>query len=113
MPKPLRLLIAEDSEDDALLLVRNLRQADYAVSFERVAAPAALRDAITRENWDLVISDYNMPGFGGLDAEADDGAEVVAGGISGERGAGSMECREMCDRRSVACLGFRHLTPDS
>ncbi|HKS04705.1 MAG TPA: response regulator [Gemmatimonadaceae bacterium] len=70
MPKPLRLLIAEDSEDDALLLVRNLRQADYAVSFERVAAPAALRDAITREHWDLVISDYNMPGFGGLDALA-------------------------------------------
>jgi two-component system cell cycle sensor histidine kinase/response regulator CckA len=70
MPKPLRLLIAEDSEDDALLLVRNLRQADYAVSFERVAAPAALRDAITREHWDIVISDYNMPGFGGLDALA-------------------------------------------
>ena len=68
MPKPLRLLIAEDSEDDALLLVRNLRQADYAVSYERVAAPAALRDAITRGHWDLVISDYNMPGFGGLDA---------------------------------------------
>jgi PAS domain S-box-containing protein len=64
----LRVLLVEDSPDDARLLVRQLTQAGYDVQHERVESPAAMRDALTRAGWDLVISDYSMPGFSGTAA---------------------------------------------
>jgi two-component system, cell cycle sensor histidine kinase and response regulator CckA len=68
LPTPLRLLLAEDSEDDALLLVRRLRQADYDVTYERIDSAPALERALESNGWDIIISDYNMPSFTGLDA---------------------------------------------
>jgi phosphoserine phosphatase RsbU/P len=68
MAKPLRVLIVEDSEDDALLLVFELRRGDYAPTFERVETVEAMQKALADEEWDLVISDYVLPGFSGLDA---------------------------------------------
>ena len=68
VPTPLRVLIAEDSEDDALLLVRTLRQAGYDVAFQRVDSGSALRAALSHSPWDIVLSDFSMPGFTGLDA---------------------------------------------
>jgi PAS domain S-box-containing protein len=68
MSKPLKILIVEDSEDDALLLIRELRRGGFDPISERVESPAAMRDALERRQWDLVISDYLMPRFSGLDA---------------------------------------------
>jgi len=68
MGLPLRLLIVEDSEDDTLLLLREVRLAGYDVSHERVDSPAALAAALDRQAWDLVISDHSMPHFSGTDA---------------------------------------------
>jgi phosphoserine phosphatase RsbU/P len=68
MAKPLRVLIVEDSEDDALLLVFELRRGDYAPVFRRVESYDAMRRALAEEGWDLVISDYVLPGFSGLEA---------------------------------------------
>ena len=68
MDTSLRLLILEDSEDDAALLVDELQRGGYDVSFERVDTPDALDSALEKKNWDLVISDYSMPHFSGLDA---------------------------------------------
>jgi len=68
MSGPLRLLLVEDSESDALLLVRQLRGAGYEPQFERVDTEAAMRAALDRQPWDLVISDYNMPHFSGTAA---------------------------------------------
>jgi len=65
---PLRLLIIEDLEDDALLLLREVRRGGYDVIHERVDSPAALAAAVARQQWDLVISDYSMPQFSGTDA---------------------------------------------
>ena len=64
----LRVLLVEDSTDDARLLVRQLTSAGYDVQHERVDSPGAMRDALTRASWDLVISDYSLPGFSGTDA---------------------------------------------
>ena len=61
---PLRLLVAEDSADDFELLLRELRRSGFAVSAERVATAAALSAALDRP-WDLIISDWMIPGFGG------------------------------------------------
>jgi PleD family two-component response regulator len=64
----LRVLIIEDSEDDALLLLRALQRGGYAPTYTRVDTPAALQAALDREDWDIVISDYSMPHFSGLGA---------------------------------------------
>lgn len=61
--KILRLLLVEDSEDDALLLLRDLERGGYDVESERVETMPAMKQALTRREWDLVISDYRMPNF--------------------------------------------------
>jgi signal transduction histidine kinase/DNA-binding response OmpR family regulator len=66
--RSLRLLIVEDLEDDALLVVRELRHAGYNVAFERVDTEEAMRSALAKQTWDLVLADYTMPRFSGLAA---------------------------------------------
>jgi signal transduction histidine kinase/CheY-like chemotaxis protein len=70
MGKPLRILVVEDSEEDAFLLQRELRRGGFEVVSERVASAEAMAEALDRGPWDLVISDYVLPGFGGLEALA-------------------------------------------
>src|SRR6266516_4415231 len=65
MHVPLRVLIAEDSEDDVRLLLRELQRAGYEPTHERVDNPAAMTAALDRHGWDLVIGDYSMPVFSG------------------------------------------------
>lgn len=60
---PLRILIVEDSEDDTLLLLRELRRGGYDSVCERVETAAAMRAALDRQMWDVVIADYSMPHF--------------------------------------------------
>jgi diguanylate cyclase (GGDEF)-like protein len=61
----LRLLLIEDSEDDAALVVRTLTRGGYEVIVERVDTPATLRAALNRQAWDIAIADYTMPSFSG------------------------------------------------
>ena len=68
MKKALRVLIVEDSEDDALLLVRLLRKGGYDPEHQRVDTAEAMAEALGSSAWDLVISDYSMPAFDGLKA---------------------------------------------
>lgn len=68
MPRMLRVLMVEDSADDAELILHELRRDGYALQAERVDAPEALRRALDGQAWDIVISDYEMPRFSGLDA---------------------------------------------
>ena len=70
MAKRLRVLVVEDDERDAALLYRDLRKAGYDPEAERVATHESMRAALMRESWDVIISDYSMPGFGGLAALA-------------------------------------------
>ncbi len=66
--KELRVLIVDDSENDAILLLRALRKAGYEPVFERVSTAPAMRSALKKQKWEIVISDYEMPQFGGLEA---------------------------------------------
>src|SRR5918998_991909 len=68
MSMPLRVLLVEDSEDDALLLVRMLRRGGYDPAWERVDTPAAMEAALDGRSWDLIISDHSMPAFSSLAA---------------------------------------------
>ncbi len=63
MSTPLSVLIVEDSEDDALLLIRELRSGGYKPTFERVDTPKAMNAALEQQSWDIVIADYAMPHF--------------------------------------------------
>jgi DNA-binding NtrC family response regulator len=68
MSQPIRVLIVEDSENDALLLVRELRRGGFDLKFKRVETAEAMAAALAQKTWDLVISDYSMPHFSGTAA---------------------------------------------
>jgi two-component system cell cycle sensor histidine kinase/response regulator CckA len=67
-PKPLRILFADDSENDVLIIMHALRKAGYALVHERVWTAAAMQAALQNPAWEIVVSDYEMPGFGGFEA---------------------------------------------
>src|SRR5262249_46452367 len=64
----LHILIVDDSEDDALLMARALQKEGLKLSYERVESAAQLETALEVRAWDLVLSDYSMPGFSGAEA---------------------------------------------
>jgi len=65
MGVPLRLLLVEDNENDAVLVVRELKRGGYDTTYERVYDAASMHAALDRQTWDLVLSDHSMPQFGG------------------------------------------------
>ncbi len=68
MKRKLHLLLVEDSQDDALLLVRELRQGGYDVEYERVETAHDMEAALANHSWDLIICDYTMPSFSAPEA---------------------------------------------
>ena len=65
---PLHALIIEDSENDTLLLARELRSGGYDLTYERVDSLEGMKAALEKQGWDIVLSDYSMPDFRGTDA---------------------------------------------
>lgn len=63
MKAPLRVLVVEDSEFDAQMMISLLRKGGYDVTSERVETADALKAALANRTWDLVLSDYNLPEF--------------------------------------------------
>ena len=63
MPRPLRVLLIEDSEFDAALILRLLTKGGYELQHRRIETAAELSQALEDE-WDLIIADYNLPQFG-------------------------------------------------
>lgn len=59
----LRILLIEDSEDDARLVLREIQRSGYKVDFERVETADAMRATLTRQAWDLIICDFSLPQF--------------------------------------------------
>jgi two-component system, NarL family, sensor histidine kinase UhpB len=96
--KPLKLLLIEDSQEDALLLVRQLEQDGYDLTCERVDTPETLLAAMEKQPWDIVISDYVLPRLTGLEAiktvakkNADVPCIVMSGKINDEIAVSAMK----------------------
>jgi PAS domain S-box-containing protein len=68
MSRDIRVLIVEDSEDDARLAVLALRRGGFAPSYLRVQDAAGLRAALNGAPWDAVLADFSLPRFSGIEA---------------------------------------------
>jgi len=63
MRQPLRVLVVEDSEEDAILLLHALSRGGYEVVHAMVNNPVAMRAALEGQDWDVILSDHAMPHF--------------------------------------------------
>lgn len=88
--KPLRVLLVEDSQDDADLVIIELNEGGFDVVCARVDTEAEMREALLGNGWDVVISDFNLPQFSARKAlavlrEADqDIPFIIVSGCIGE-----------------------------
>ena len=71
MARPLKILLVEDSERDAALLMLYLRRGGYDAEVRRVETRDDLRSQLRDGKWDVVISDFNLPGFDAFAAMQD------------------------------------------
>jgi len=68
MAVSLRVLLVEDSENDAMLLKRELQRAEYEPIVLRVDSGESMQLALQNQNWDIVVTDHNIPGFSSEEA---------------------------------------------
>jgi DNA-binding NtrC family response regulator len=68
MTAPIHILLIEDSQTDAKLVIGELRRANLALMFDRVEDADAMRAGLATRNWDVVLSDWSMPKFSAVDA---------------------------------------------
>jgi len=93
MSIPLRVLFVEDMEEDAVLMVRELKRAGFEPTWLRVDDEPSLLDALRDARWDIVISDYAMPVFSGVEAlkivkkDNDQTPFIIVSGVIGEQTA--------------------------
>jgi two-component system cell cycle sensor histidine kinase/response regulator CckA len=93
MDRPSRVLLVEDSETDAKLVVQALRKVNAAVETKRVEDAESMRAALEQSQWDVVLSDWSMPKFGALAALKvlqDSGKDlpfIIVSGTIGEEAA--------------------------
>ncbi len=94
----IRALLVEDSEDDALLVERELKRGGLELQALRVDTAPELQDALARGGWDVVLSDYMMPSFSGLQAlgmvravDADLPFIIVSGAVGEEVAVDAMK----------------------
>jgi len=97
-PAPVtRLLLVEDDENDAILILASLRHGGLQISHHRVWSKADLEQALTQDQWSAVLCDYNLPQFDGLSAlrmvrarDADIPFIIVSGAIGEETAVAAM-----------------------
>ena len=91
--QPLRVLIVEDAEYDALLLVEHLQRSGYQVRSHRVETADGMSEALARGEWDVILADYRMPRFNApaalrlLQASGRDVPFIIVSGTIGEETA--------------------------
>jgi PAS domain S-box-containing protein len=115
MARPLSVLIVEDRETDAALLLRALKRGGYEATYERVDTEEAMTTALQRRAWDIVVSDCSMPHFSALGAARlvaktdPDLPLIVVSGTVGEEAA--VDIMRAGARDFILKTNFRRLVP--
>jgi PAS domain S-box-containing protein/putative nucleotidyltransferase with HDIG domain len=97
--KSLNALMIEDSEDDAQLIIHEIKKGGYNPVYERVETSVAMKKALKEKQWDIILCDYKMPNFSGPSAisllkEANiDIPIIIVSGTIGEETA--VECMRL------------------
>lgn len=68
MVTPINILMVEDSDEDAFFILHALTNAGIQLTHTRVDNPAAFQRAISEKSWDIVLCDYSLPAFSGIEA---------------------------------------------
>jgi PAS domain S-box-containing protein len=90
---PIQMLIVEDSEDDALLILVLVRRSGLKVESERIDSASEMHAALKKQRWDIIIADYSMPNFSApaaLEILKEYGLDIpfiIVSGIIGEEAA--------------------------
>ncbi|PWR70149.1 methyl-accepting chemotaxis protein [Methanospirillum lacunae] len=63
----LHVLLIEDNEDHAFLVMHELKKGGYSTDLLRLDTLQSVCDALDSKEWDVVLCDYSLPGFTGLD----------------------------------------------
>ena len=109
-----RLLLVEDDENDAILILASLRHGGLQISHHRVWSKADLEKALLQEQWDAVLCDYNLPQFDGLAAlrmvrsrDANIPFIIVSGAIGEETAVAAMRsgAQDFVMKQSLGRLG--------
>ena len=97
MDKPIQVLIVDDSEDDGLLLVRQLKNGGFNPAYEQVDTAEAMNEVLDKQTWDVILCDYSMPSFSAsaaLDLYKEKGFDIpfiiVSGTIADETAVAAM-----------------------
>ncbi|UCG79828.1 MAG: PAS domain S-box protein, partial [Desulfobacterales bacterium] len=98
MEKPIRVMVVDDSEDDGLLMIRQLKNGGFNPTFEQVDKPETMSEALDNGSWDVILCDYSMPNFSAsaaLDLYKEKGFDIpfiiVSGGIPDEAAVAAMK----------------------
>jgi response regulator RpfG family c-di-GMP phosphodiesterase len=58
-----KVLMVEDSEDDAILIIHKLKKYGYNPFYERVETATAMKKALSEKHWDIILCDFSLPEF--------------------------------------------------
>jgi PAS domain S-box-containing protein len=112
----IRVLLVEDSEDDAFLLQRHLARVGFEATVHRVETVEGMRAALTWPDaaWDIILADYNLPSFSAPEAlrlvhslDLDIPFIVLSGIISEETAVTAMRAgaNDYVSKQNLARLG--------
>ena len=94
----MRVLVVEDSEFDARMLVGLLRAGGFAPEFERVETADEMRVALAQAPWEIILADFNLPDFSAPEAlemlqesQLDIPFIIVSGGIGEDTAVAAMK----------------------
>jgi PAS domain S-box-containing protein len=113
--KSIYVLIIEDSENDVLLIIRELKKGGYNPVYERVETAVAMKKALQEKEWDIILCDYKMPNFSALSAIAALKKEninipiIIVSGTIGEETA--VECMRLGAHDYIMKTNMSRLCP--
>ena len=96
--RALRVLVVEDSEFDARMLIGLLRAGGFEPEFERVETEDGMRTALRQAQWEVILADYNLPDFSApralevlQESQLDIPFIIVSGGIGEDTAVAAMK----------------------